>query len=127
MILKVLRVIPSYALLSIMTIYVIYGIVLFYADMRIAIGHFREASTMIDRARTPQQIGQALRAARREKGLSQTELASLSGQRQELISKIESGSPGTSISAIFALLAALGLELVLRPRFGAAPDIEDVF
>jgi HTH-type transcriptional regulator/antitoxin HipB len=82
---------------------------------------------MIDRARTPQQIGNALRAARRAKGLTQSELASLSGQRQELISKIESGSAGTAISAICALLAALGLEFAVRPRSGATPNIEDIF
>jgi HTH-type transcriptional regulator/antitoxin HipB len=82
---------------------------------------------MIETARTPQQIGSALRAARRAKGMTQTELASLSGQRQELISKIESGSPGTSISAVCALLAALGLEFAVRPRSAGAADIEDIF
>lgn len=82
---------------------------------------------MIDRARTPKQIGNALRAARRSKGLTQSELAALSGQRQELISRIESGSPGTAISAICALLAALGLEFAVGPRSAAAPDIEDIF
>lgn len=81
---------------------------------------------MADKARTPQQIGSALRAARRAKGLTQSELASLSGQRQELISRIESGSQGTSISAICALLAALDLEFRIRPR-SRAPDIEDIF
>lgn len=81
----------------------------------------------IDRARTPKQIGDALRAARRAQGLTQSELASLSGQRQELISKIESGSEGTAISAICALLAALGLEFAVRARASAAPDIEDIF
>lgn len=78
-------------------------------------------------ARTPQQIGSALRAARRARGLTQTELASLSGQRQELISRIERGSPGTSLAAICALLAALGLEFTLAPRGSSAPDIEDIF
>lgn len=82
---------------------------------------------MIDKARTPQQIGNALRAARRAQGLTQGQLASLSGQRQELISKIESGSPGTAISAICALLAALGLEFAVRSRSAAMPDIEEIF
>jgi HTH-type transcriptional regulator/antitoxin HipB len=82
---------------------------------------------MMDRARTPQQIGTALRAARRAAGLTQAELASLSGLRQELISRIESGSQGTAISAIFALLGALGLEFQVRPRGSDAPDIEDIF
>jgi HTH-type transcriptional regulator/antitoxin HipB len=82
---------------------------------------------MIDTARTPRQIGTALRAVRRSKGLTQSQLAALSGQRQELISKIESGSPGTSIAAICALLAALGIELAVRPRSAGTPDIEDIF
>lgn len=82
---------------------------------------------MVDTARTPQQIGKALRAARRAMSMTQSELASLSGQRQELISKIESGSPGTAISAICALLAALGLEFTVRPRSAETPDIEDIF
>jgi HTH-type transcriptional regulator / antitoxin HipB len=80
-----------------------------------------------DKARTPKQIGTALRNARRGKGLTQTDLASRAGLRQELISKIESGSPGTAISAICALLAALDLEFAVRPRVGPAPDIEEIF
>lgn len=84
---------------------------------------------IIDKARTPKQIGSALRAARRAKSLTQTELASRAGLRQELVSKIESGSPGTSIFAICALLAALDLEFAVRARGGGggAPDLEDIF
>lgn len=77
--------------------------------------------------RTPQQIGRALRTARRAQKLTQSDLADRSGQRQELISKLESGSPGTSIQAVCALLAALDLELTVRPRSTGTPDIEEIF
>lgn len=79
------------------------------------------------KARTPKQIGNALRVERRAKGMTQTELASRAGLRQELVSKIESGRPGTAISAICALLAALDIEFEVRPRGRDAPDIEDIF
>jgi HTH-type transcriptional regulator / antitoxin HipB len=73
-------------------------------------------AAVISRAQTPAQLGLALRAARQGQGLTQSKLAALSGQRQERISRIEAGRSGTSIASIFAILAALGLELVLDPR-----------
>ena len=42
-------------------------------------------------ARSPKQLGAALQRARKQKGMSQTELARLAGLRQELVSKIETG------------------------------------
>jgi HTH-type transcriptional regulator/antitoxin HipB len=83
---------------------------------------------MTQLVRTPQQLGDALRRQRRVKGLNQTSTAEHAGLRQELISKIETGSPGTRIDSIFALLAALDLEFVVQPRSRlSAQDIEDIF
>lgn len=83
---------------------------------------------MTQLVRTPQQLGDALRRQRRVKGLNQTSTAEQAGLRQELISKIETGSPGTRIDSIFALLAALDLEFVVQPRSRrSAQDIEDIF
>jgi HTH-type transcriptional regulator/antitoxin HipB len=60
--------------------------------------------------------------------MTQTELAALSGLRQELISKIESGHEGTKLSSVYALFAALNLELVIEDRSGRpAKAIEDIF
>lgn len=79
-------------------------------------------------ARTPKQIGDALRRARRARKLSQTEAAELAGLRQELVSKIETGSPGTRIESICALLGALELEFVVRSRSRlSSEDMEDIF
>ena len=79
-------------------------------------------------ARSPKQLGAALQRARKQKGMSQTELARLAGLRQELVSKIETGQEGTRLSSICALFAALDLEMVIDQRSGkSVPDIEDIF
>jgi HTH-type transcriptional regulator/antitoxin HipB len=79
-------------------------------------------------ARTPKQIGAILRRQRGLAKLSQTELAERAGLRQELVSKIESGKPGTRIETICDLFAALELDLLVAPRSkSSAKDIEDIF
>jgi len=78
--------------------------------------------------RSPKQLGAAIHRARKQKGMSQTELARLAGLRQELVSKIETGQEGTRLSSIYALFAALDLEMVIDQRSGkSVPDIEDIF
>jgi len=79
-------------------------------------------------ARSPKQLGAAIQRVRKQKGMSQTELARLAGLRQELVSKIETGQEGTRLSSIYALFAALNLEMVIDQRSGkSVPDIEDIF
>ena len=78
--------------------------------------------------RSPKQAGDALRRQRNARGLNQTGLAGLAGLRQESVSKIETGNPGTRFESIFALLAALDLEFVVRKRTtDSAKKIEDIF
>ncbi len=79
-------------------------------------------------ARTPKDIGHAIREARKECRLSQTELASRSGLWQETISKIENGVASTKLETLFDLLAALDLEIQVQPRSkGARSSMEDLF
>lgn len=61
-------------------------------------------------------LGRALRDARRGSGLTQHQLAALSGVAQPTISIIERGVKSASLDTLLRLLAALRLELVLRPR-----------
>jgi HTH-type transcriptional regulator/antitoxin HipB len=83
---------------------------------------------MIDLARTPKQIGNLVRRARKKCGLSQTRLGDQAGLRQETISLIETGNPAAKLETILAVLAALDLEFRIVPRSkGAAADIEDIF
>lgn len=79
-------------------------------------------------ARSARQLGAAIQRVRKQKGLSQTELARLSGLRQEMVSKIETGQEGTRLSSIYALFAALDLEMIVDQRSGrSVPDIADIF
>lgn len=77
-------------------------------------------------ARTPNDIGHALRLARKQQELSQQALATKSGVWQETISKIENGSPGTRLETIFDLCAALNLEISINDRTKGSTDfLED--
>jgi len=78
-------------------------------------------------ARTPGQIGTALRRARKSKGLTQTEVRSLSGLRIATISSVENGEEGTQLKTILAIMMALGLEFRIGERRKDQPDIEDIF
>ncbi len=83
---------------------------------------------MTNLARTPRQIGSLVRRARKQRGLSQTQLGDMSGLRQSTISLIETGNPAGKLETILAVLAALDLELRIATRSkGVAADIEDIF
>ncbi|WP_386627979.1 helix-turn-helix domain-containing protein [Sulfitobacter geojensis] len=78
--------------------------------------------------RIPRDLGHAIRQARREKNLTQAELATRSGVWQETISKVEAGRGGTRLDTILALLAALELELFVRTRSkGSASDFDNIY
>ena len=77
-------------------------------------------------ARTPKQVGSAIRRRRRQTGLTQARLGEQTQLRQATISALESGEPGTQLRTLLDVMAALGLEIVIRER-STGPDIEDVF
>jgi HTH-type transcriptional regulator/antitoxin HipB len=79
-------------------------------------------------ARTPKQVGDALRRRRRALGLTQLKLGQTTHNRQSTISSLEAGEAGTRLQTVFDALTALDLELVIRPRTKASTDkIEDLF
>ena len=78
-------------------------------------------------ARTPEQIGNAIRRARKQKGLNQAQLGAHAGMRQPALSLIESGNPAARMDSVLALLAALDLELQIAPRSKRSnADLEDL-
>jgi HTH-type transcriptional regulator/antitoxin HipB len=83
---------------------------------------------MTDLARTPKQLGNLVRRARKKRSLSQTQLGDAAGLRQETISLIETGNPAAKLETILAVLAALDLEVRIVPRSKlTSSDIEDIF
>ena len=71
---------------------------------------------MLDLARNPKQIGNAVRRARTQRGWSQKTLGEKTGLRQETISLIETGNPAAKSETLRAVLAALDLEFQIGPR-----------
>ncbi len=79
-------------------------------------------------ARTTKQAGEAIRRVRRQRGLSQSALGAKMHVRQATVSKLEAGEPATQLKMLMDALAALDLELVIRPRSsGRVEDIEALF
>ncbi|MFN3701818.1 MAG: helix-turn-helix domain-containing protein [Alphaproteobacteria bacterium] len=71
---------------------------------------------MAELARSPEQIGNAIRRARKRLGMSQSALGEKAGLRQETVSLIENGNPATKLETILAVLSALNLELRINER-----------
>ena len=69
--------------------------------------------------RAPDQLGTALARFRVRAEQSQTAVAASAGLRQATVSKAEAGTATVQLRTVYALCAALGLELVIRPRRSA--------
>lgn len=78
-------------------------------------------------ARTSRQIGAAIRRRRRALNLRQGDVGSKTNLRQATISALETGEAGTQLRTLIDVMAALGLELVIRERSKADENIEDLF
>jgi len=72
-----------------------------------------------------EDLVEALKAARKAKGLNQRELGARVGLPQSHISKIESGRADIKLSSLVALARALELEVKLVPR-KAIPAVDSV-
>ncbi|MCB1397886.1 MAG: helix-turn-helix transcriptional regulator [Rhodobacteraceae bacterium] len=83
---------------------------------------------MTDLARTPRQIGAIVQRARKQRGWTQSDLATQAGLRQATISAVETGETPARLETILAILAALDLEFRIGARSrGQGRDIEDLF
>lgn len=71
-------------------------------------------------ARTPAQLGSALRSARIRRGLTQADAASSVGLKQKTVSSLETMGARTSVETLYKMLSALGLELVIRDNADAS-------
>lgn len=66
--------------------------------------------------RTPQQLGAVLKGFRRERKLTQRAVGDRAGLAQNAVSRLEINPGPASFARITRILAALDLELVVRPR-----------
>jgi len=63
-----------------------------------------------------QFIATAIKAARKQKGLSQRELSQRTKIPQSHLSKIENGTVDLQLSSLLEIVRSLDLELLLEPR-----------
>ncbi|HVT92612.1 MAG TPA: helix-turn-helix domain-containing protein [Bryobacteraceae bacterium] len=74
--------------------------------------------------KTPTQLGAVLKGFRRDQKFTQADLGARVGLPQNAISDIESSPDRSSLARVFKLLAALDLDLVIRPRQSSAKRSE---
>ena len=72
--------------------------------------------------RSPQQLGDALRAARKQLRLTQPQLALAAGVGVRFIVDLESGKPTLRLENVLRVIDALGGELQLSDLPGMAAD-----
>jgi HTH-type transcriptional regulator / antitoxin HipB len=64
----------------------------------------------------PSQLGPHLRSLRRARKMTQRDLAARLGVTQARIAAIEANPAAVSIGQLMTILAALGVDIALRPR-----------
>lgn len=80
------------------------------------------AASMAQPLLTAQQLGQLLRAARKQRGLTQAEVGARLGLSQNRVSHLESHADELSIKQLLTWCAVVGLELNVAPRPVMAQD-----
>jgi y4mF family transcriptional regulator len=80
--------------------------------------------------RTPVQLGEALRAARKQLGLTQSQLALAAGVGVRFIVELEAGKPTVRLQQVLRVIDALGGELQLdglssEPAEAQAVGVDD--
>lgn len=79
-------------------------------------------------ARTPQQVGEALRRIRKSKNMTQKDVSQRTNLRIATISSLENGDPGTQLRTVMSVMSALDLEFVIQGRDASGTmNIEDIF
>ena len=73
------------------------------------------------------QFGQSIGAARKEQGLRQMDLAARVGLSRATIDALENGrASDIGVSRLSRILAALGLELSIRPVTNERPTLDEL-
>ncbi|MBT4963583.1 MAG: helix-turn-helix transcriptional regulator [Francisellaceae bacterium] len=68
--------------------------------------------------RSPKELGQAAREARKAQDLSQEELAGISGTGRRFISDLENGKQSSQIGKVLHVISTLGLSLEINRKWG---------
>jgi transcriptional regulator with XRE-family HTH domain len=68
------------------------------------------------RAKLAADVGERVRLAREAAGLSQRELATRMGTSQAAVARLEAGGVGATLTTLYRVAAALGMEVSIELR-----------
>lgn len=71
---------------------------------------------MMKEIKTTQALGQLMREARKSQGLTQDQLASISGTGRRFVLDLESGKESCHLDKTLRVLTMLGFEIYLRQK-----------
>ena len=72
---------------------------------------------MSDIANITENIGVLIRIRRKRLGMTQLDVAEISGVQRQTIGRVESGSDTVTVAILARIAAAVGLDLVVKPRY----------
>ena len=72
---------------------------------------------MSDIANMTENIGVLIRIRRKRLGMTQLDVAEISGVQRQTIGRVESGSDAVTVATLARIAAAVGLDLVVKPRY----------
>ena len=75
---------------------------------------------MTDIADTWMVIGGKIRARRKQLGLTQRDVADLSGLARDTVIRVEAGGPRARVETVARIASAVGATLTLSPRYTEA-------
>ena len=84
----------------------------------------REIQQAMTSIHSPQQLGEALRTARKQLALTQPQLALAAGVGVRFVVELEAGKPSVRLEQVLRVIAALGGEFTLSGLPSAASAVE---
>ncbi len=72
---------------------------------------------MSDIENITENIGVLIRIRRKRLGMTQLDVAEISGVQRQTIGRVESGSDAVTVAILARIAAAVGLDLVVKPRY----------
>jgi len=64
-----------------------------------------------------EDIGAAIRARRKQLGMTQQDLAEIAGLQRQTISRVEAGNGAVTITTVARIADVVGLDLIVVPRY----------
>ncbi|MEE8338750.1 MAG: helix-turn-helix domain-containing protein [Xanthomonadales bacterium] len=64
-----------------------------------------------------ESIAAAIRARRKQLGMTQLDLAEITGLQRQTIGRVEAGNGAVTIATVARIAAVVGLDLMVKPRY----------